>query len=139
MNQETLQRILDLIGRTGDRVVITDPAGENPYVLMGLDQYESLMVGSKPQGASFQPATAGKPQAPGSKPSIQVAEDIDPPVSLKAMASFNGKKKDIPLWRKEEKPSSAEASAGKPASPPRAAAPEVAGQGEEQFYLEPLE
>jgi hypothetical protein len=43
MNPELLKRILELIGKTGDRVVIADPAGDKPYVLMGLEQYETIL------------------------------------------------------------------------------------------------
>jgi len=42
MDQQ-LRRLLALAKRTGDRLIITDPDGLQAYVLMGLDQYESLM------------------------------------------------------------------------------------------------
>ncbi len=38
-----LRRILDLVRRTGDRMVVTDSNGEDVYVVLGLDQYESLV------------------------------------------------------------------------------------------------
>lgn len=38
-----LRRILDLIRKTGDRMVVTDTNGEDVYVVMGLEQYESLV------------------------------------------------------------------------------------------------
>lgn len=37
------QRILSLVKRTGDRVVVTDPNGDDAFVVMGLDQYEDLI------------------------------------------------------------------------------------------------
>ncbi len=37
------KRILDLVRRTGDRMVVTDTNGEDAYVVMGLDAYESLV------------------------------------------------------------------------------------------------
>ena len=36
------KRLLNLVRRTGDRLVVTDPNGEDAYVLMGLDAYEKL-------------------------------------------------------------------------------------------------
>lgn len=36
------KRLLDLVRRTGDRLVVTDPNGEDTYVLMGLEAYEGL-------------------------------------------------------------------------------------------------
>lgn len=43
-----LRRILDLVRRTGDRMVVTDSNGEDVYVVMGLEQYESLVDISLP-------------------------------------------------------------------------------------------
>lgn len=37
------KRILDLVRRTGDRLIITDSDGHNAYVVMDLDQYETLI------------------------------------------------------------------------------------------------
>jgi hypothetical protein len=37
-----LKRLLNLVRRTGDRLVVTDPNGEDTYVLMGLEAYENL-------------------------------------------------------------------------------------------------
>lgn len=38
-----LRRILNLVRKTGDRMVVTDPEGDDVYVVMGLDQYEALI------------------------------------------------------------------------------------------------
>lgn len=143
MNQDTLNRLIDLVGKTGDKVVVTDPAGEKPYVLMSLDQYENLMNGaSEPKKAPEPPKAPTKenkskpaPFKPAKRPSLQVAEDLDPPVALKGMTSFNGQKKDIPLWKSSQAPP-------KPAPQAPVAVPAQQVQeseSEEQFYLEPLE
>lgn len=42
MNKQ-LRRLLDLARRTGDRMIITDPEGEDAFVLMDLAQYERLI------------------------------------------------------------------------------------------------
>jgi len=55
-----LRRILDLAKRTGDRVIITDPDGEDAFVVMGLDQYEGLLDG-KPKSGPVQPKTTVLP------------------------------------------------------------------------------
>ena len=34
---------MDLVRKTGDRLVVTDPEGEDVFVLMGVDQYEDLL------------------------------------------------------------------------------------------------
>lgn len=40
---ENFKRILDLARRTGDTMIVTDPDGQDAFVLMDLDQYEMLM------------------------------------------------------------------------------------------------
>ncbi|MFH1430564.1 MAG: hypothetical protein ABIG71_03525 [Candidatus Uhrbacteria bacterium] len=42
MDQALLNRLLDLVAKTGDRVVVVDPLTRRPFVLMGLEQYEAL-------------------------------------------------------------------------------------------------
>jgi len=37
------KRILDLVRRTGDKLVVTDPDGEQAFVVMDLDEYEILL------------------------------------------------------------------------------------------------
>ena len=148
MKEETLKRLLSLIEKTGDRLVITDPAGEQPFVLMGLDHYEKLVVGEwKPEVLKREPAP---PQA---LPVSNVFPDNKPP------------KREIPLWKAtpavppgprlaQDRPRFDEKTVeprpnpippptpirSTPVSPPptlqnTALEPE----GEEQFYLEPLE
>lgn len=102
-----MRRILNLVEKTGDKVVVTDPAGEHPYVLMNLEQYEGLAL-AKP------PAPSGEA---GPKPPV---------------------KREVPLWKAPEPPKAPAAPKFKPATP----APDDVGmvlEGEEQFYLEPLE
>ena len=40
------QRILDLVRRTGDKMVVTDPNGDDAYVIMDLDEYELMLAES---------------------------------------------------------------------------------------------
>lgn len=127
MQNDTLQRLLGLIGKTGDRVVVTDPAGEKPYVLMSLDQYEKLLGEGNSPGTEAAKEPQSAPKTP-SRPTLKVAEDIDPPVDLRSPR----KKREIPLWKPSAPPKST-----KGAGP--AAEPEKEPASEEQFYLEPLE
>lgn len=41
--EKQFRRILDLVRRTGDRMIVTDPDGENVYVVMDIDTYEGLI------------------------------------------------------------------------------------------------
>lgn len=46
MLQNQLQKAIDLAKKTGDRLIVFDNAGsQDPYVVMGLDEYEKLTVG----------------------------------------------------------------------------------------------
>lgn len=142
MKEETLKRLLSLIEKTGDRLVITDPAGEQPFVLMGLDHYEKLVVGEW-------------------KPEVQKRE-ATPPQALPISTTFPDNKppkREIPLWKAPPTPQNAprlaqdrpridEKPAPKPEPTPpptpRPPAPQkseapLEPEGEEQFYLEPLE
>ncbi len=42
MNNQ-FKRILDLVRRTGDRMVVTDPEGEQAVVIMDFDEYEAII------------------------------------------------------------------------------------------------
>lgn len=158
-----MKRLLSLVERTGDRLVITDPAGEHPYVLMGLEHYEKLVGGEwKPEAVKHDPA---------------------PPPALPISTAFPDNKpvkREIPPWKPSPAATThASAPAPMPPTPPRlvpvssagpAAAPVTSArprppfrqppppavsappsvpaaqeaaldtaEGEEPFYLEPLE
>ncbi|MEK7615356.1 MAG: hypothetical protein AAB431_03160 [Patescibacteria group bacterium] len=41
--KDQFRRILDLVRRTGDTMIVTDPDAEDVYVVMDIDQYEMLL------------------------------------------------------------------------------------------------
>lgn len=41
--KDEFKRILNLVRKTGDRMIVTDTDGQNAYVVMDLDQYERLL------------------------------------------------------------------------------------------------
>lgn len=43
MDEKLLQHLLALAGKTGDRIVVVHPATNQPFVIMGLSQYEDLV------------------------------------------------------------------------------------------------
>ncbi|MBI4449927.1 hypothetical protein HY634_02630 [Candidatus Uhrbacteria bacterium] len=45
MDPQLLNHLLQLASKTGDRLIVVDPASQRPFVLMGIAQYEEL-VGS---------------------------------------------------------------------------------------------
>lgn len=43
MATDMLRRIVELAKKSGDRIIVTDPSGNDAFVLMNLDQYERLL------------------------------------------------------------------------------------------------
>jgi hypothetical protein len=42
MNEASLKRLMKLARKTGDVLIVTDPDGQEPIVLMNIDRYETL-------------------------------------------------------------------------------------------------
>ncbi len=47
--KDQFQRLLDLAKITGDRLIVTDTDGNNAFVVMDIDQYESLIYEGHPE------------------------------------------------------------------------------------------
>ena len=45
MNESSLKRLMRLAQKTGDVLIVTDPDGHEPLVLMSVDRYEDLRLG----------------------------------------------------------------------------------------------
>lgn len=43
LDSALLNHLLDLAAKTGDRLIVVDPNSRQPFVLMGLAQYEALV------------------------------------------------------------------------------------------------
>lgn len=43
MDNKQLTRLMGLARKTGSPLIVTDPKGEEPMVIMGVDQYEVMM------------------------------------------------------------------------------------------------
>lgn len=63
MNPELISRLISLVERTGDRVVLADPQTGKAVVVMDLSSYEKLCVGVKPAELSSKPAVTDEPAA----------------------------------------------------------------------------
>jgi hypothetical protein len=133
MKEEILKRLLDLVEKTGDKMIVTDPAGERPYILMGLGQYENLVLGERPP----QKNAESKREIPLWKP--QVSPPPAPLVSQKPAPVRNPggppPARPAPLRQVPPMPNGPNAA---PAAHPATEAV-IEAEGEEQFYLEPLE
>ena len=152
MNRQ-LKRILDLVRRTGDRMVVTDPDGEEAYVIMGLEQYEEILEAVehhhhahaldeeeddeawvpewKPE--DYGDLVATEPEAE-SRPSERVSEASqadDLPGELKQAVEHD--LAILEAWRQETENAAGLATPEKSDTEPKN------DDDEERFYLEPIE
>jgi hypothetical protein len=108
MKNSQLDRLLRFAQRTGDRLIITDSEGQQPVVILSLDEYEALLDGRSQA-------------APESRQPVREDEEV---VDLKEIEAaveavnreYSEEPKVVPVARKQQ-----------PSDP-----------GEEQFYLEPV-
>lgn len=75
MKPELLARILKIIAKTGEKVIICDPVLEVPFVIMGLDSYEKIAGFSQISAVKTMKSEGGLTQNPE-------AGKIDPELAL---------------------------------------------------------
>lgn len=141
------QRILDLVKKTKDRLVVTDPDGHNAYVIMDLASYEDLMFGGFGEDdddwddgfdeidplPELGPEDKGGSAAPVPAPAVDRKEEL--PEDIRKAVEHDLAILDT--WRKEEQLKEQEKERiveQKPAKPETQNGPD-----EERFYLEPIE
>ncbi len=131
---DAIKRLLDLARRTGDRLIVTDPEGREPYVLLSLDQYEELLGGPLEEA----PLPPPPPKEAASETSAPPVELRSPPVATdaSAIAAADDSPRAIPVRRLDADPAQIPA----PIPPVSSVEDDQTGEaGEEQFYLEPVE
>ena len=84
MNPELISRLISLVEKTGDRVVLVDPSTAKAVVVMDLESYEK-MLGQPAQTAPAEPAPpVEKEEEPAEKPATATpSPDILPALSGK--------------------------------------------------------
>lgn len=114
MQPEQLQRLMRLARKTKSPLILTDPEGNAPMVLMGVDQYESLMDSNDEEEEW---ALDELPEQFFAEPAL---EEVVAPVSKEPFST--------PIQSQTK-------------AKPVETASEVAQEdlGEEQFYLEPID
>ncbi len=161
MNPELIARLVSLVERTGDRVVLADPQSGKAVVVMDLSSYEKLCVGVKPAELSSKPpaqdetAPAPKSEEPKAQKVAEIKEktaiEIRPADKPATRAANPGSSdltqeelldkinREIAAWKngQEQKRTDELKAAAKTAVPFSG----VAGvfEEEERFYLEPIE
>ncbi len=136
MQTHQLERLLRLAQRTGGKLVITDAEGNQPVVILGIDEYEALLdkqlTTSRPKTVVERPAVAQPVPVQDDEADVSIMEEalmaveeetteeprMIPVKSLEPEVEAT----PVPVTQKREPVSKVTESAG----------------GEEQFYLEPL-
>lgn len=116
MGKDQFERLLRFARRTGDRLIVTDPAGEEPIVVMSLDQYESLVQNALGPSKGFRLPEPDEADVPDFIPALEVMDEV-PTVELPPVRQEPVRRAVAPNQKIQEKPQE---------------------PGEEQFYLEPL-
>lgn len=130
MANDQFTRILRFATRTGDRLIVTDPSGNEPVVIMSLDEYEALALGSgdfSMMDVDKDEDTYGKEDEYGEAPTLEIIESMadeaivtEPTTPTAAMpvapAAADAPRRDFSAINLEKR----------------------TDPSEEQFYLEPL-
>jgi len=165
MNPELITRLVSLVEKTGDRVVLADPATGKAVVVMDLASYEKLSTGAIQPAVQAPAAAEAKAVEPAPEPAlkitvkntkktaqpaaISVAKEqpalaaVEAPVQA-ASADLTQEElldkinREIAAWKtaQEKKRSDELKAAARNIAPIQAA---VAFEEEERFYLEPIE
>lgn len=130
MPNDQFERIMRFAAKTGDRLIVTDPAGTEPLVIMSLDEYEALVEGALGPGdfdthgaAHREDHATGDEDEYGEAPTLEIIERM--PEEHPVPPAAHGAPRGVPV-------------------PPQARQEEQKVQekrqdpSEEQFYLEPL-
>lgn len=150
MQNSQFERLLRLAQRTGDRLIVTDPSGEEPVVILPLAEYEGLLdYGSFRKGGKSQ-IHEERPHEDVRKPSFEVEGsstigvdfNVDP---MNVEAEIEGEfdpealEEQVLAAMTEEEPEvvPVQPILEAPRRPVSRKDREESG-GEEQFYLEPV-
>lgn len=75
MGKDQFERLLRFARRTGDRLIVTDPAGEEPIVVMSLEQYETLIANAFGPSKGFVLPEEDEADVPDFIPALQIMEE----------------------------------------------------------------
>lgn len=135
MNDQ-FRRILDLVRRTGDTMVVTDPDGDDVFVVMDLEQYELMLdMAEFSEGSEELETTAESPDVwETMKPAGEDGETWDvSKMNEEELADLEEQ------YRQFAQRNVKEAIETKETPKNQEKKPDSEDFGEEQFYLEPIE
>jgi hypothetical protein len=141
MLNSQFERLLKLAQKTGDRLIVTDPSGQEPVVILPLSEYEGLLDhgsfrgGREPQDVeerSYEDVPKSAPEAREEIGESEMEGEFDPEaLEEQVMAAMVMEEPEVlpvvPLAPPSYEPE-------RRSIPPKSAG----GETEEQFYLEPV-
>jgi len=144
------RRILDLVRRSGDRMIVTSPEGDDAFVVMALEDYEILMELEQFAISSQEEFEADRENldtvpSPSVAPSgifdvMQSADSEGPTWDLSAMSAAERSEVEAQFRAQTETQKPHEIKEEEPKIVPLGYKKnEDDDLGEEQFYLEPVE
>lgn len=137
MANDQFSRIMRFAQRTGDRLIVTDPEGKEPVVIMALDEYEALVEGalgpgdfSMLDGEGDDDELYDADDEYGEAPTLEIVEQM-----AEEMPTIPVPEPFVPVTEARPRPATVQ-----PVSrEEEKKAPEKRDDpSEEQFYLEPL-
>ena len=161
--KDQLKRILGLVRKTGDTMIVTDPEGQDAYVVMDLDQYELFLgFAGDEEFEDFEEepvdesALAQEEAQPAPVEDLPDIWGVMPPAGTESETwdpdvLTENEKKDLEQQYKtfiaQNIQDAVDQDEVEPAEPPNTGAQNKPDQvdgpedefGEEQFYLEPIE
>lgn len=163
MNLEFISRVVGLVQKTGDRVVLADPQSGKAVVVLDLESYERLCAVTNPASAPVQSAVdapvPAAPEAPKMTPAFsqktaQPSKKIEQATQPKMTAAQPSERgiladltqaelldkinRDIGVWKTAQERRHADELTSAARSLPRFET-QSALEEEERFYLEPIE
>lgn len=130
MDPQLLNHLLQLAAKTGDRLIVVDPASQRPFVLMGIAQYEEL-VGLSDRAERSEPRSV-----------VSTAMTMPDPVVQRANAELAAWRASQPAPIVPTELDRASVSAMSPSVMSGGFSPEPlqsAAVDDDRFYVEPLE
>jgi|GEM_PF-1380371 hypothetical protein len=121
-SQNFFERILKIVKKTGDKVIWINPDDGEPYVVMGLADYEKIFSSRKPSNGS----------TPSSSTPLTSA-----PARLTEEELFSKMNQEISAWREVETKMAPRFDVLEEKSTSNSAMSDL--EEEEKYYLEPLE
>jgi len=161
MNPELISRLISLVERTGDRVVLADPQTGKAVVVLDLSSYERLCVGSQMTETAPPAVVEKEVQATAKIEELKVqksseikvktttkdksADKLPPPVTNTGLTDLTQDElldkinREIAAWKTgQEKKRTEELKAAAQTAEPFSGVSAVLEE-EERFYLEPIE